>query len=336
MDYEAFLHDRGLKVFAPYEQIDLLPLEKVEPPTGTVAIRNRYHFAQQKVFCHICGRRLHNHGYTAEIADGALILFGSTCAKGYFDDNVLRQAENAFLRRESEAFSEFLIRRVKGTAREIQLWLARNEHLLGRVSDTWMLLFEENKKTFNELFYTLEKNHFRLTEEFIEEASEISREVGRHRRVVTTRIVCAVKNRIEQKALRELRDHVQVVSALPGILLEMPNNAETAFVAELVSKLRSNFTRSMDAIDNALRFSNEIFNEPTFSQICTWSDRQRMIKLQRQANFAPRDLAKILRKKIGYGYELPNPMLRELVGETDPIITGVQSSSANIELHTPR
>ncbi|MCF3638625.1 hypothetical protein LXM94_01400 [Rhizobium sp. TRM95111] len=325
MNYDAYLHAKGLKTFDPYGQNDLLPLERQSPDVDQLEILNRYVVSSEKVYCHICGSKRHNNGFTGFVAGGGAILFGSTCAKGYFCEETLRLAELAFDRREEAAFAEFNVKRLKGTASEMQRWLQRYDGQIKAISESWDILLNQHDSTFEELFHHLSKNNNRLTEEFVEEASEISRAVGRNNKTVSRKVIFAIRNSISIKSIRDFRDHQRVVATLPLRLLEIDDAISRADLVELDQQLRSNFFRSLDEFEKVIRFSVEIFVEPAFSQICQWSDRQRIQKLHK-TEVSPRNLAKTLRKKIGDGYELPRPMLREIIA-TENFLLGEKNPS---------
>lgn len=330
MDAEAYLLQKGLRTFDPYAQEDLLPLDRQIPDRNSLEIRNRYIVGSKKIFCHICGSRRHHNGFTGVVSDGSAILFGNTCARDYFCEEALSCAQLAFEHQEQLAYAEFTVRRLQGTASEMRRWLQKHHSTVKSISDAWDLLLAEHGPTFTELFTHLEKNNQRLTEDFEEEASDISRSVGRIDRVVSRRVVCAVRNFASIKTIREFRNHHRIVSTLPSVLLELDSSATKAALLELSEKLRTNFFPSLDEFEAVIRLSVELFSEPTFSQICHWSDRQRILRLRQADRVSPRDLARTLRRKLGDGYELPRPMLREVVAADEFLIgerTGARGSS---------
>lgn len=324
MNYEAYLLQKGLKTFDPYAQQDLLPLEKQEPDRNLLKICNRYVVSSEKVFCHICGSKLHNNGFTGEIENEAKILFGSTCAKRYFAEETLKLAEISFNNMENVAHAEYKIRKIKGTASEMQRWLSRYSPLINKVSGVWETLLIEHEETVEEIFSHLEKNNWRLTEEYEQEASDISRSVGRRDQVVVKKLICAIKNSTSLKTIKEFQKHFWIIRQLPSILLELDDSTSDAHIIELDKKLRSNFFRSLNDLESVLAVTVELLTEPTFSQVCSWSDRQRVIKLRRQETLSPRNLSRTLRRKLGVGYELPMPMLSEIIGGEHFLLGGLE------------
>jgi len=313
MDYEAYLLHKGLKTFDPYAQHNILPLEKQEPDRNLLKICNRYVVSSEKVFCHICGSKLHNNGFTGEIENDSKILFGSTCAKRYFNEETLKLAEISFSDMENAAHAEYKIKKIKGTASEMQRWLDRYRPLVNKISEVWQILLTEHQETIEEIFSHLEKNNWRLTEEYEQEASDISRAVGRHDQIVIKKLVCAIKNSTPLKTIKEFQKHFLLIGQLPSILLGLDDRTSNAQIIELDKKLRSNFLRSLDDFEKVLAITAELLTEPTFSQVCLWSDRQRVIKLRQQKTFSARNLSRTLRRKLGDGYELPVPMLSEIL-----------------------
>lgn len=326
MDRDVFFVEKGLRTFDPYSQSELLPLERQEPDIQKLDILNRYSVKAEKIYCHICGGKRHNNGFTGVVSGDGLILFGSSCAKDYFCEEVLRLAGAAFAKREDIASAEFKIKKVKATAGEMRRWLHSNKGLIASVADSWDTVLSANASSFSEIISHLEKNNNRLTEEFVEEASDISRTVGRTQRVVTKRIICVVRNFAPLRSIRDFRNHLRVISTLPEHLLELDDSATAEDLIELDKKLRTNFLSSLRQFEAVLRFSAEVFTEPTFGQICKWSDRQRILRLQ-QTDISPRNLAVTLRKKIGDGYELPKLMLQQILA-SDGFLLGEDAPSS--------
>jgi len=313
MDYSDYLTHKGLRTFDPYLQSSLLPLERQEPNKIELQISNRYIVASHKIFCHICGSKKHYSGFTGEIAGGAKILFGSKCAKKYFAEEVLRAAEKSLNDREEIAHAEFKIKEIKGFAREMDLWITRSENLVKSIENAWEILTRDHKDTIEEIISHLEKNNSRLVEKNEQEISEISRSVGRSERFFVTTIICSIRNTTSLKNIDNFRENKNIVKNISNIILEIKDDISHLEILEIERRLRSQFYTALENFERVMRFTVEFLTDPILTQICQWSDRQRLIKLRSQKNLSQRDLYKTIIRKLGSGYELPKPMLSEII-----------------------
>lgn len=313
MDYSDYLTHKGLRTFDPYLQSSLLPLERQEPNKIELQISNRYIVASHKIFCHICGSKKHYSGFTGEIAGGAKILFGSKCAKKYFAEEVLRAAEKSLNDREEIAHAEFKIKEIKGFAREMDLWITRSENLVKSIENAWEILTRDHKDTIEEIISHLEKNNSRLVEKNEQEISEISRSVGRSERFFVTTIICSIRNTASLKNIDNFRENKNIVKNISNIILEIKDDISHLEILEIERRLRSQFYTALENFERVMRFTVEFLTDPILTQICQWSDRQRLIKLRSQKNLSQRDLYKTITRKLGSGYELPKPMLSEII-----------------------
>lgn len=313
MDYNDYLTHKGLRTFDPYLQSLLSPLERQEPNKSELQISNRYSVASHKIFCHICGSKKHYNGFTGEIGGGAKILFGSECAKKYFAEEVLRAAEKSFNAREEIAHAEFKIKEIKGFAREMDLWIKRSANLVKSIENAWEILICEHKDTIEEIISHLEKNNSRLVEQNEQQTSEISRSVGRSERFFVTKIICSIRNTTSLKNIDNFKDDKNTIRKISLLLLDLRDDVSAREILEIEKRLRSQFYTALENFERVIRFTVEFLTDPILTQICQWSDRQRLIKLRSQRNLSQRDLYKTITRKLGSGYELPKPMLSEIV-----------------------
>lgn len=196
MDRRSFRIERGVECADPYQQTNLLPLERTLPDKNCIAIENAYCVEGVKVFCHICGSCRHNNGYTGAIDGGRRILFGSTCARSYFSPEVLAAAKRNHEIRFAKANAQFNVEAIKGVAFDIQNWIKSNEKMILQVARAWSTMTDDHNDFIQEVFDHLDKNNSRLTQDYVEEASDISKEAGRHGQLVTKRIVIALRVRL--------------------------------------------------------------------------------------------------------------------------------------------
>lgn len=318
MNFSNYLVDKNLNTFSPYEQENLLPLKKHEPDRLFLEIINSYAIGAEKIFCHICGSKKHNKGYTGKQKDGSLLLFGSTCANDYFDSNTLQQACNAFNKKLEIEKSEYHVVIIRQKAGWIEEWFARNESLISGIKKNWELIELKNKSEFDALFDHLDKNSGRLVETITTEASALSQETGKAEFITQNRILFAFKHYTNRSKIWSFAAHINLANEFINLLQNSPSAIASESIQNLDKRRRKNFLQTVDAIDQAINFSVEIFQEQKLNKISIWLDQRRESNLQfSHEEIRARDMPSILKKKIGYGYEYPAISLRDHIGPED-------------------
>lgn len=99
------LRQLALKLTDPYDQPDLLTT--LPDDAQLLDVINVYSYDQwpaQKVYCVRCGGRRHKHGFTALLASGHRLLYGSSCGCKQFGEKSWKTAERSMLGRADRKF----------------------------------------------------------------------------------------------------------------------------------------------------------------------------------------------------------------------------------------
>jgi len=302
-----------VEVFDPYDQTDLHPLIQCEPAGNQLDIVNSYHVDGDRIFCHICGGHRHRKGYTGLTDNHTAFLFGSKCAKSYFPEEVLKAAERIFKNKLAAVDAEYNVQVIKSTAREMERWLKTNSNMIDRMDHSWCMLFDQNPDFIEEVFEHLDRHENRLTQEYVSEASDISKAVGRNERTTTVQIVAAIGNENGRKQVKYLKDNTRLITQFTHLLLNLQTNSSSEHIKLIDKKLRSNFFNAVDNLDLAMKFSVEFFSLRTLTTVGKWSDAERNIRLKNAEIITPRNMPKLLIDKIGSGYQMPSKSLRDVI-----------------------
>lgn len=333
MDRKQYLIEQGLSTAEPYKQERLSALEQQYPDKKELNIINSYRVKKEKIFCHICGGKHHNNGFTGETNGKKLLLFGSTCATKYFDSEILKATQKNYQLRLDAANAKYNVELIKGTAKAINQWVSSNENIILSHANAWTKLFDENNEFIHEVFEHLDKNGNRLTREYIEQASGKSAITGKNESIVTREIIHAMREETGRRRLRDINDNYRLIRQFIAAMNNFDENTTTKEIQEFDNRLRSNFFDSVDNLYSAIKFSVEFFNKGTLEKIADWSDGERKFRLRYQENYKPRNLKKSLRRKFGYGYQMPFGNLRAIIGSEEFLLDAVDIESNKIIKH---
>lgn len=329
MDRSAYRRKKKVEVFDPYEQPNLYPMIRCEPALDQLEIQNSYHVEGERVFCHICGGHRHQKGYTGMTGNREAILFGSSCAKNYFPENILKAAERSYKNKLAAVDAEYNVHVIKATSLEIDSWLKTNSNMVLKMDQTWKMLFDEHPEFIKEVFDHLDRNDNRLTQEYVTEASEISKEVGRNQRNSTIKIVAAIGNENGRKQIKYLGDNLRLIKQFSHILAELPTDASSEMIINIDKKLRSNFFNAIEGLHQAMLFSVEFFSPKKLKIVGKWSDEERIIRLRDFPTVTPRNMAQILINKIEDGFQMPATSLREVIATESFLLEAIAAEHEN-------
>lgn len=268
-----------------------------------------YKVEGEKIFCHICGAHRHNLGIIGRTSTETKILFGSQCAKDYFGADVWKKIEKDQERKITSKNEEYRGIWIANNIALTTLWLDSNVHLVTSLRNAWANLLGNHPSAIQELLEELEGGRGRLTEVQAEAASSNAREAGLSgRHFAVTEIVVSIPAWEGIRSMGQIDRDLAAIRLLCRSVEELESPSVEDF-ARWDKYLNSNVRYGASNIDNFIRFSVALFAEGTLERCAGWLDRRRIERLADKDKIAPRDLAPLFRKQVGFGYQLPSTQL---------------------------
>jgi hypothetical protein len=305
----AYLRQKAILIDDPYAISNLAPLEKLEKIPNDVTMHSFYAAPKKtKVFCHLCGSYRHFRGMIGHCDDGTAILFGSHCAKKYFGADTWQRIEHKRRQLFEQATQEHRGYWIHRNIEPTDEWLTRHMALISSIRTAWATLFVEHPEMTQELLDHLKRNRGRLLEEEVREIDTDLRSAGlRNRYLTTTKILVSLPSSSAIDGLADIDRDIAAVRLLCRTILETKYPTVSDF-SRWDHHLSMNVRRGAENIDAFLNFSSAIFADGNLEICGQWLDSRRRERIDAD-RVSPRDAAKLLRKKVGYGYERPTVTL---------------------------
>lgn len=306
-----YLRQKGLLVDAPYEVPSLAPLQRLAAAPPSVFPQSYYRVAGEKVFCHLCGGHRHYLGMVGLCPDGSAILFGSACAKDYFGPDIWRKMEAMQDLAVERANEEFRGQWIKRDIVRAMAWLDTNLALLRGVISAWTELFYNHSDMTKELLDALGQNRGRLIETRYESASYAARQAGVSGRAFSvSEIVVSLPAWEGIAAIGQVEAHIASIRYLCDSVASVSEPTVEDFSRwdnYLSTKVRAGAAN----VDHFLEFSVALFAHGVLEKCGEWLDRRRTERLSDQSSIIPRNAGDLLRRRVGYGFEMPPSLLAE-------------------------
>lgn len=305
MTLREFLLSHSLLVEDPYRQATLRPLEKMLAIDGSLILENGYRVKNERIFCHICGKRLHYHGITARLEDGSRILFGRKCAKDYFKTDIWERCWGEYKRKQEVAFAKYRLLKVRISMKRTEEWIGRNSQLVHAVANSMRQLSVRYPDFFREIEEQVTRNNGRILEVSDEGISEVAAAAGLRERFSVTAIITSLHSPNGVKTARFLDQHLLVVESFIQMVRDAEQIDSDLLVENMITRFRNNVLPAAEKVDEGLSFAIDLFSVQKLQLIGNWSDRMRIRRLRNKSSVSPRDIANSVRGIVGSGYELP-------------------------------
>jgi hypothetical protein len=106
-DYVSRLQSEGLVTTDPTDFPGLRSRAKASSLISVVSIPLEYHTERSNLmYCYVCGRTNHNHGFVGVLDDDTAILIGNCCADLLVDQTTLKRARRSFESRKAAVHYE--------------------------------------------------------------------------------------------------------------------------------------------------------------------------------------------------------------------------------------
>ncbi len=304
-----YLREKGLLIDSPYTVPNMAPLERIEVSTFHVTPQSYYKVKGEKVFCHLCGAHRHNLGMVGALPDGTAILFGSACAKEYFGADIWSKMETLQESNIERANEEYRGRWIRDHIGRTTKWLELNDHLVRGLADAWRALKTHHESMTEELISAIIKNRGKLIETKDVFASQSAQHAGVSGRAFSlTNIIISLPSVDGAAAIDHIESHLKSVRRLCESVRNTTHPSIDDF-SNWDKYLSSTIRASAKLIDAYIDFSVAIFANGNLEICGDWLDRRRVERLGDHDNITPRRASEILRRRVGYGFELPKDRL---------------------------
>jgi hypothetical protein len=326
MTLREFLLSHSLLVEDPYRQAQLRPLEKMKAVDGRLILENGYRVKNEKIFCHICGKKLHFHGITAQLEDGTRILFGRKCAKDYFKTDIWERCWTEYKRKQEIAFAKYRLLKVRISMERTEEWIRRNSELVRAVANSMRQLSTRHPDFYREIEEQVTRNNGRILEISDEGISDVAAAAGLKERFGITEIITSLRSPNGVKTARYIDQHLLVVESFIQMVRDAEQIDSDLLVENMITRFRNNVLPAAEKIDEGLSFAIDLFSEQKLQLVGGWSDRMRIRRLRNKPSVSSRNIAHSVRGIVGSGYELPSFSLVS----TLPAITSMSAERQKI------
>ncbi len=329
MDFESYLVNARLRVFDPIDQEGLLPLERYTPESSQLQIVNSYQ-VERFIFCHVCGKSIHKSGYTC--LDGAdnLVLMGSCCIKKYFSPELITVAQKNFQKRTDVAWNNYNISQFRSISTVVDQWIVRNRPLLNSIQDAWDVIKNRRSSEIADALKSIQRDNGRLVER--REVGQIATSTNGGRAFIETEILCAFRHYEGISRIDSMRTSIADILQFCSEIESVKPDSSDGFIEKIVKRYDRFFLPAVGILDSIVCFSCEFFSEDNLDLVCASLDRKRNQKLSNLQTYKSRKLLDVVRKEIGYGYEMPKPTLSEVVGENTNLLSDIRSRASKTQV----
>ena len=313
MDLRAYLRQQRLFTDDPYNQECLREKEKIINKPASVTFDNFYRSPKEKIFCHICGSHRHFNGITGLLGDRTRILFGSSCAKEFFGQEVMRLCAGDLKARTKKASDRYLIMEVISSIEPVEQWLSSYRSILSHIERAWVEI------------------HIKYEQPVVNLLTHLKRYNGR---LLDTTVISfgGVAGKQQDFEYHNMLAHVSATEAIP-YLKQVSQRADLidAFIhavktvrsepnEQMFSNLAALYQKTMDAakdVDACLAFTSDFFREEKLALISNWIEKQRRLRLPDTREVTQQNLGHKFRKIMGSGVEKPSTSLSDAIRSTN-------------------
>ena len=313
MDFRAYLVAERLFTETPYEQEGLLPKVRVTAVAQEVVFDNFYRSSKERVYCHICGGHRHLKGITGLLDGGKRMLFGSSCAKGFFGAETARLCAGDFKRRTRRAYDRYLILDIANSMEPVETWLKSYRHLVSHIESAWVEIQLKHEKPIASLLEHLSRNNGRLVETSHIEIGGIAKQLER---VEQHAILTHVSHANAIPYLKQLMQRLALVESFVYAVRSVRAEPDDQMFANLAAKHQKTLAAA-EVIDASVAFTQDFFQWEKLRLMAAWMEKERQKRLSHLAEITPQNLESSLRKIMGEGIERPRQSLSDAIGATE-------------------
>lgn len=313
MDFRAYLRAERLFTETPYEQIGLLPKERVTAVPSQVVFDNFYRSPKERIYCHICGGHRHLNGITGLVDGDKRMLFGSSCAKEFFGAETARLCAGEFKQRTRRAHNRYVIQAIANSIEPIEGWLKSYRPLLTHIESAWVEMHLKHEKPIAHLLAHLARNNGRLVETSHVAVGGNAKQLER---VEQHSIVTHVSSSSAIPYIKQIIQRVTLVEAFVYAVQSVRTEPTDQMFANLAAKHQKTL-EAAEVVDACIEFTRDFFQPSKLRLLASWMENERKKRLSHLAEVKPQNLEPHLRRIMGSGIEQPSQSLSEAIMSTD-------------------
>lgn len=328
MHFRDYLRHERLFTDDPYQQEQLRPKIRLSERPQAVMFDNVYRSAKHKIFCHICGSHRHKNGITGLLGSGDRILFGSTCAKEFFGNDVMSRCAGELRAKTKRALDRFLILEVANSIEPVEAWINSYKPIVFHVERAWADIHLRYEAPVTELMNHLQRNKGRLLQSEIKSVggSATRQRDFEHHTIITTIA--------EPESIRNLRQLSQRLTLIEQFIYAV-KTVRTQPSDQIFSNLSGMYLKTMNAaieIDACLSFTRDFFQQPRITIIGAWLEEKRRSRLVDVKVMTRQDLSYKFVKIMGSGVEAPPSLVASLNSTEIPEKLSLRNASSQIDI----
>lgn len=254
----------------------------------------------------------HLNGITGLLDNEERILFGSTCARMYFGEEVTR-LRGAELRRKTKiAYDKYIILDLSSAVEPVEKWVNSYRNLVRSVELGWADIFRNHKEAVSPLMDHLRRNKGTLLQtSVVSVGGDARKKIDFEQHKIITHIA-------GPGAIRHLTQISQRL-ALVDVFISSVKSVRAEPSDQLFSNLSSMFRRTLDAatdVDASIRFTSDFFRPEKLQLISDWIESRQAIRLIDNPSVYRRDIGAKLQSIMGFGLSSPSISLAETLHST--------------------
>jgi hypothetical protein len=312
MDFRAYLRNERLFTETPYEQIDLLPKERITAVPEKVVFDNFYRSPKERIYCHICGGHRHLNGITGLVNGNHRMLFGSSCAKEFFGADVTRLCAGDFKRRTQGAYDRFVILYISHSIEPIENWLKSYRHLIVHIETAWIEIHIRHEKAISPLLAHLTRNNGRLVET---KHISVGGNAKQLERLEQHAIITHISNANAIPYLKQMTQRLALVETFVHAVRSVKTEPSNQMFSNLAAKHQKTLEEAK-VLDACISFTNDFFGAEKLKLLAHWMEKDRQNRLSQLTEVKPQNLEPHLRRTMGSGIEHPHQSLCDAFGTT--------------------